>query len=46
MAETHQFDAARLFSVKGFVCVVTGGGVSLGQPLSHLAAVTTSAADT
>jgi hypothetical protein len=28
MAETHQFDAGRLFSVKGFVCVVTGGGVS------------------
>jgi len=30
MADTHQFDAARLFSVKGFVCVVTGGGTGIG----------------
>jgi hypothetical protein len=46
MAETHQFDAARLFSVEGFVCVVTGGGVSpLKQPTSHLAAANTSATD-
>jgi hypothetical protein len=26
MAETHHFDASKLFDVSGFVCVVTGGG--------------------
>lgn len=30
MAETHQFDVAKLFSVKGWVCVVTGGGTGIG----------------
>lgn len=30
MAETHAFDAASLFGVKGFVAVVTGGGTGIG----------------
>lgn len=30
MAETHHFDVARLFSVKDWVCVVTGGGTGIG----------------
>lgn len=30
MAETHHFDVAKLFSVKGWVCVVTGGGTGIG----------------
>ncbi|KAJ9157490.1 Short chain dehydrogenase/reductase [Pleurostoma richardsiae] len=30
MAETHHFDINRLFGVKGFVCVVTGGGTGIG----------------
>jgi len=30
MAETHQFDAARMFSTKGFVAVVTGGATGIG----------------
>lgn len=35
MAETHHFDAARLFHVKGFVCVVTGGGTGIGLMCSQ-----------
>ncbi|KAI1881452.1 hypothetical protein JX265_000278 [Neoarthrinium moseri] len=30
MAETHHFDASKLFSVKGFVAVITGGGTGIG----------------
>lgn len=30
MAETHHFDVSKLFSVKGWVCVVTGGGTGIG----------------
>ncbi|KAF7196304.1 Short-chain dehydrogenase/reductase SAT3 [Pseudocercospora fuligena] len=30
MAETHHFDVNRLFGVKGYVCVVTGGGTGIG----------------
>lgn len=30
MAETHHFQAARLFDVKGYVCVVTGGATGIG----------------
>lgn len=30
MAETSHFDASNLFSVKGYVCVVTGGGTGIG----------------
>ncbi|KAK7712701.1 hypothetical protein SLS64_001416 [Diaporthe eres] len=30
MAETHHFDISKLFSVQGWVCVVTGGGTGIG----------------
>ncbi|KAH8883042.1 NAD(P)-binding protein [Thozetella sp. PMI_491] len=30
MAETHHFDVSRLFGVKDFVCIVTGGGTGIG----------------
>lgn len=30
MAETHHFDVSKLFSVQGWVCVVTGGGTGIG----------------
>lgn len=30
MADTHQFQAAKLFDLKGWVCVVTGGGTGIG----------------
>jgi len=30
MASTHHFDVNRLFGVKGYVCVVTGGGTGIG----------------
>lgn len=30
MAETHHFDVSRLFGVKDYVCVVTGGGSGIG----------------
>lgn len=30
MAETNHFDASKLFSVKDWVCVVTGGGTGIG----------------
>lgn len=30
MAETNHFDAAKLYSVKDWVCVVTGGGTGIG----------------
>lgn len=30
MAETHHFDVNRLFSVKDYVCVVTGGATGIG----------------
>ena len=35
MAETHHFDASRMFSVKGHVCVVTGGGSGIGLMASQ-----------
>lgn len=30
MAETHHFDASKLFGMHGWVCVVTGGGTGIG----------------
>lgn len=30
MAETHHFDVSKLYSVKDWVCVVTGGGTGIG----------------
>lgn len=30
MAETHHFHAHKLFDMKGWVCVVTGGGTGIG----------------
>lgn len=30
MAATHQLKARDLFSVKGYVCVITGGGTGIG----------------
>lgn len=30
MADTHHFDVAKLFTVKDWVCVVTGGGTGIG----------------
>ena len=30
MAETHNFEASRLFSAKDMVAVVTGGGTGIG----------------
>ena len=30
MASTSQLKAEKLFNVKGFVCVVTGGGTGIG----------------
>lgn len=30
MAETHHFDANRLFSVTDYVCLITGGGTGIG----------------
>ena len=35
MAETSQFDVNRLFSVKDFVCVVTGGATGIGLMTSQ-----------
>jgi len=35
MAETHHFDASKLFDVSGFVCVVTGGGTGIGLMCSQ-----------
>jgi NAD(P)-dependent dehydrogenase (short-subunit alcohol dehydrogenase family) len=35
MAETHHFDAANLFSMKGNVAVVTGGGTGIGLMISQ-----------
>lgn len=35
MADTHQFDVNRLFSTKGMVCVVTGGGTGIGLMASQ-----------
>lgn len=29
-AQTHHFQANKLFGVQGFVCVVTGGGTGIG----------------
>jgi NAD(P)-dependent dehydrogenase (short-subunit alcohol dehydrogenase family) len=30
MAETHKLQASSLFSVKDYVCLVTGGGTGIG----------------
>ena len=30
MASTHQLRVQELFSIKGYVCVVTGGGTGIG----------------
>lgn len=35
MAETHHFDANRLFDVSGYVCLVTGGGSGIGLMASQ-----------
>lgn len=35
MAETHHFDASKLFSMKGHVAVVTGGGTGIGLMASQ-----------
>lgn len=35
MAETHHFDVNRLFTVKDYVCVVTGGGTGIGLMASQ-----------
>ena len=35
MADTQHFDVNRLFSTKGFVCVVTGGGTGIGLMASQ-----------
>ncbi|KAI0160401.1 NAD(P)-binding protein [Xylariaceae sp. FL1272] len=35
MAETHLFDAQKLFNVKGYVAVVTGGGTGIGLMMSQ-----------
>lgn len=35
MAATHQLTARDLFSVKGYVCVVTGGGTGIGLMASQ-----------
>lgn len=35
MAETHHFDAASLFGMKGKVAVVTGGGTGIGLMISQ-----------
>lgn len=35
MAETHHFDARKLFGVQDFVCVVTGGGTGIGLMASQ-----------
>lgn len=36
MAETHHFDVSKLFNVKDWVCVVTGGGTGIGLMVSLL----------
>lgn len=35
MAATHQLKARDLFSVQGYVCVVTGGGTGIGLMASQ-----------
>ncbi|KXJ95624.1 hypothetical protein Micbo1qcDRAFT_217339 [Microdochium bolleyi] len=35
MAETHQFDASRLFDMRGSVAVVTGGGTGIGLMITQ-----------
>lgn len=30
MASTHSLKAEKLFSLKGYVCVITGGGTGIG----------------
>lgn len=35
MAETHHFDAARLFGMKGKVAMVTGGGTGIGLMITQ-----------